>query len=65
MSTLGVVCSRMFILSCWKILSDRSRSQSCWAGVMEGFWKWNKGVSENLYFVEDEAEIQRVTFWGP
>ena len=65
MSTLGIVCSWMFILSCWKTLSGRSRSQSCWAGVMEGFWKWSRGVSENLYFVEDEAEIQRVTSRGP
>ena len=65
MSTLGIVCSRMFILSCWKTLSGRSRSQSCWAGVMEGFWKWSKGVSENLYFLENEAEVQRVTSRGP
>lgn len=27
---------------------------------MEAFWKWSRGVSENVYFVEDEAEVQQV-----
>lgn len=47
-STLGVVCSWMFILSCWKALSGRSRSQSCWAGVRKPSGSGG-GVSQRIF----------------